>query len=68
MSAPVWLSAEERKKFAEWCEQEVHATRGIVEQMRKMNAPSRLADMYEANARHFEAVAKILRSVQEQTL
>jgi len=68
--SPVMLTAEERERFAAWCEEDAKTTFGLVEQMGKLlgGGIEAVAKRKRTEALAQSIVAKMLRSAQSMTL
>jgi hypothetical protein len=62
------LSAEDRTKFAKWCENEVASNKAIITQMQNMNLPESLIKEKRIETAACAVVFKMLSSVEEQTI
>jgi len=68
MTQIIFLSREERERFAAWCEQDAAGTLGIVEQMAKLPggpAMEGLMKKRKTEAMAQQIVAKILHSIED---
>ncbi len=62
------LSAEDRAKFAAWCQQEVTSNKAILEQMKNMNLPEALMKEKRIETAACAVVFKMLSTGETQTI
>lgn len=62
------LSNEDRVKFAQWCEQEAHSNKIIIEQMEKMKLPDAMIKPKRIEVMAVSVVHKMLTSGEQQTI
>lgn len=55
------LTAQERKRFIQWLDNEASDNRILVEQMKKIDAPKEMIATYESHAKAASIIAAQLR-------
>lgn len=62
------LSDEERKKFADWLENEAATANSMIEQMKKLNLPDAIMQREKAEAAAALIIARKLRGTESMSI
>lgn len=64
--ALIWLSTEERERFAAWLEQDAEGTRGLIEQMKRLPNSTGLVHLKTEEMEAEVIVARMLRATESR--